>query len=295
MAIDIFVPDSSRIIHETIADFVIRQSQNVVHLVQYDGNISLVKIGLFDDGKRFIIPEGSSIFIKWNKPDGTFVYNESDGCDETRSHVYFTVTPEMANLAGKIFPVVEIRNSDGSAHTATISVIVDRNPIQINSVPTDPYTVNLLDKMGEYAHESSESAKDAAYWAKEAEKAASGGTIGDGYVSKTKDNVISGNNEFTGNVNLLSTSVYLTNTPGNMTLQNVLDLKADSVDVVHRNAAKVDLLSVPSTDDRKAVSILLDNDTKISLYDVRDTKIRTVAGDIPNDVAKDDYIFLEKE
>jgi len=130
MGLSIYVPEDTKILHTAYADFVSRQIGRPVHIVQYDDGIPILAVRLFSDGSIYTVPEEADVNIKLSKFDQTFVYNPALGCDESRHTVYFEITYQMAVLAGEISPVIEVIVGDSVSASSSISIVIDRNPIQ---------------------------------------------------------------------------------------------------------------------------------------------------------------------
>lgn len=127
---NIYVVGDNDIIHETSVDFALRPVAKEIHVVQYDNLLPIVKVSLFNNGRRYILPNDASVNLRFGKVDHTFVYKGVLGCSEDRDAVYFTVDQQMTVLASKVLPVLELITSDGHLSSSPIPFIIDRNPIQ---------------------------------------------------------------------------------------------------------------------------------------------------------------------
>lgn len=116
------------------ADFVSRQIGRPVHVVQYDDGIPLLAVKLFSDGQPYTIPANADINIKLSKPDGKFVYNPALGCNSARNTVYFEITYQMVLFANELSPVIEVIIGNSVSASSSISIIIDRNPIQNDAI-----------------------------------------------------------------------------------------------------------------------------------------------------------------
>ncbi len=134
MAIDIYTPSADSLIHKTEVDFSKRMVQHQVNVVQYDKNLPIVEVKLYLNGDRYILPENSTVSVRWSKKDRTFTYKDVLGCSSERDTVYFDVDEQMTYFWGNLNPVLEVSTTgdDGfkKASSQSIPVVVDRNPIQ---------------------------------------------------------------------------------------------------------------------------------------------------------------------
>lgn len=132
--IEVYTPDSSRVIHYTYADMTARQIVRPVHLVQYDQGLPIIAVKLYNDGLEYTIPANATVNIRCGKVDGNFVYNPALGWDSAMHTVYFEVTKQMTALAGEINPIVEIELNNKIVSSEAIAVQIDFNPVQEQSI-----------------------------------------------------------------------------------------------------------------------------------------------------------------
>jgi hypothetical protein len=132
--IEVYTPDSSRVIHYTYADMTARQIVRPVHLVQYDQGLPIIAVKLYNDGLEYTIPANATVNIRCGKVDGNFVYNPALGWDSAMHTVYFEVTKQMTALAGEINPIVEIELNNKIVSSGAIAVQIDFNPVQEQSI-----------------------------------------------------------------------------------------------------------------------------------------------------------------
>lgn len=123
----------SDIIHETEVDFVLRPVSTPIHLVQKDNSLPLIKVNLYNNGRKFVIPDGSTVWLKFlNAKIGVDnVKFEITECNDEHNTVYFGVTSEMTNLFQQTFGVIAIEKNNEEAHSSPISFIIDKNPYLI--------------------------------------------------------------------------------------------------------------------------------------------------------------------
>lgn len=132
--IEVYTPDSSRVIHYTYADMTARQIVRPVHLVQYDQGLPIIAVKLYNDGLEYTIPANATVNIRCGKVDGNFVYNPALGWDSAMHTVYFEVTKQMTALAGEINPIVEIELNNKIVSSGAIAVQIDFNSVQEQSI-----------------------------------------------------------------------------------------------------------------------------------------------------------------
>lgn len=160
MSVSTYIPDDTKIIHTAYADFVSRQISRPVHVVQYDDGLPVLEVKLFHDGQPYIVPSDADINIKLEKPDGKFVHNPALGCDSTRTIVYFEVTYQMAVLSGEISPVIEVLIGTSVSASSSISIIIDRNPVQKEAMESTSEWAAIQGAV-KYAKEAIDAAADA--------------------------------------------------------------------------------------------------------------------------------------
>ena len=150
MAITTYTIPAEKIVHNTSVDFSSRSSIiNPIHIVQYDNSLPVISVELKNNNKAYVLPTDIEVWIRWKKPDNTFVRKQALGCNSERNTVYFEITQQMVMQDGLFKPVIELiipsDSSDPSvASSGYFSVLVDRNPIQNGDIESmteyeDPY------------------------------------------------------------------------------------------------------------------------------------------------------------
>ena len=164
MAVKEYMPSSDKKIHKTSADFILRNCPREVHIVQYDKTQPIVEVELFNNGKRYSLPENAVMNLRFSKPDRTFVYKAVLGCNKDRNIVYFDIDQQMSFLYGKVNPILELVLDDMIAGTSPIPIEIDRNPIQngdLESSSEYPAIVEAANKAVEAASRAETSANNA--------------------------------------------------------------------------------------------------------------------------------------
>lgn len=140
---NIYIESAHDIIHETNVDFVLRPCSKEVHLVQYDLTLPIVKVNLYKNGERYVLPNDVEANVRFGKLDHTFVYKAVLGCNEERNAIYFQVDEQMTLIAGRVSPTIELKweynNTTGFANSSPIPVVITRNPIQESDVESSSY------------------------------------------------------------------------------------------------------------------------------------------------------------
>lgn len=147
--------------HATSVDFSKRSVNQPVHIVQYDKSLPILAVSLYNNGQLYRLSESMDVSIRLGKPDRTFVYNKTLGCDSTRTIVYFEITQQMSLFDGEYYPVIEIMDGEKIANSSTIYLIVDRNPVQHDYIESTVEYKELIDYRDE-AVKASKEAKEAA-------------------------------------------------------------------------------------------------------------------------------------
>lgn len=154
---NVYVENAHDIIHETSVDFVLRPCVKEVHIVQYDKSLPIVKIELFKNGERYILPEDCDVRVRFGKFDHTFVYTHVLGCNEERNAVYFRVEIEMTVFAGRMSPVLELIYpiEDRFACSSPIPFVILKNPIQNEDIESSTYAPIFIELQSQVAdHEA---------------------------------------------------------------------------------------------------------------------------------------------
>lgn len=151
MATTIYTVPSTKIVHETKVDFSARHDYcPPIYLVQYDNSIPIIAVTLRNQQTTYKLDDTHEVWIRWRKPDNTFVRKKALGCNSSKNVVYFEVTQQMVMMSGNIKPVVELVIPGGTgtdpqvASSASFNVFIERNPIQNGDIESidqyeDPY------------------------------------------------------------------------------------------------------------------------------------------------------------
>ena len=147
------------IIHYTAVDFTRRVISEPVHIVQGDRTLPTLAVELLSDGQPYTVPDGAQVNIALNKKDGTFVLNKADSVDGNIAT--FTITAQMAAVAGDFTPEVQIVNGAGQATTGKFPYIVDKAEIQEGMLESTSEVTSLID-YADRAEKAADRAEDAA-------------------------------------------------------------------------------------------------------------------------------------
>lgn len=125
-----YVENINDIIHETSVDFVLRPCAREIHIVQYDKSLPIIKAYLYREGQPYQLPTNAAVHVRLGKLDHTFVYANILGMNEDRTIAYFEVSEQMAMIAGRVSPVIEVVYQGKVACSSPIPFVIDRNPVQ---------------------------------------------------------------------------------------------------------------------------------------------------------------------
>lgn len=144
-----------------------------LHMVQGDSNSRTIVATLWDGAQPYSVPDGSSVMVRFRKPDGTGGLYDSSEAGETISYAGNVVTAPVATqmlaVAGDVFAEIDIFGSgSGTAaeRLATFRFVVEVAPCVLPDaeiISSDYYNV-LTAKVAEAvaAADQAEQAKSAA-------------------------------------------------------------------------------------------------------------------------------------
>ena len=216
---------STDIIHETSVDFILRPAGKVVNLIQYDDTLPKLKVKLCKNDKEFILENNVQVFIRYPKPDGTFVYDSALGTDETGTFVYFAISYQMTTTIGKLFAVVELVIGSEKAASSPIQINIGKNPIQNGDIEShvEMGIIERLLQESQQAVLAAQQARDEAIAAKNYII----NIIGGGYVTLTTQQHITGEK----NINVLNINNYLSFGPNAKITGNIIPTDTDMYDI----------------------------------------------------------------
>lgn len=140
MSIATYVPDNTKIVHNTSVDFVTRYINKPVHLVQFDNSLPIVAVALYNNNSVYTLPDTDvQINVRIKKPDGNIIYNPVLGVNAELNTVYIEVTTQMVAVWGEEYPVIEIRKviTEDDVRTVcsgTIHFVIDKNPVNSDDI-----------------------------------------------------------------------------------------------------------------------------------------------------------------
>lgn len=158
----------THVIHHTRADFSKRMPQDVVHLVQYDNSLPVLKVDLYLNGSSYTLPSTATVYIRWGKKDHTFVYKEVLGKSQDGKSVFVEVDDQMTYYFGNPAPILELKLGANSAGSSALNITIDRNPIQNGDIeshsdyPDLEEAVRRAEQASSDAQEAAEKAEEAA-------------------------------------------------------------------------------------------------------------------------------------
>lgn len=151
----------THVIHKTRVDFTKRMPQDVIHVVQYDKSLPILKVDLYLNGSSYTLPASASVYIRWGKMDHTFVYKEVLGKSEDGKSVYVEIDDQMTYFFGNPAPILELKIGSNSAGSSPINISIDRNPIQNGDIESQSEYPDL-ERAVEIALEAAQTAEEAA-------------------------------------------------------------------------------------------------------------------------------------
>lgn len=156
MSMNVYKPTG--VVHDAEVDFIKRSVQSPIHLVQYDDLLPVLAVKIFMDGQPYYLPSDSEAYIRFGKPDKTFVYRKALGVNSDRNTVYFEVTDQMTVFDGDFYPIIELYSNSRMAGSSSIHIVIDRNPVQRDYIESSSDFKPLVEYRNE-AEKFSESAK----------------------------------------------------------------------------------------------------------------------------------------
>lgn len=151
-----YIPGTDRMVRYTSSDLSDRAIARPVHIMQYDNQIPIICVALYNEGEPYEIPETiTSVNIRLGKSDGTFVYNPALGISEDKTMVYFEATQQMTLVAGSITAIAELCIGSEIAQTGYIYITIDENPINQSKIEsTDEFKTmtEYVDEAKDYAN-----------------------------------------------------------------------------------------------------------------------------------------------
>lgn len=135
MSVSTYTPGADRIVHTTKVDFVSRNIETPIHVVQYDNTLPVVEVSLYKNGQVYAVPSSiTHVNIRCSRPDGGKIYNPILGTSSDRAKLYFEITQVMAMKDGQVKIVIEFVNNANVVSSSHIFLSVDRNPVQENDI-----------------------------------------------------------------------------------------------------------------------------------------------------------------
>lgn len=251
------------IIHNTSVDFTRRVISEPVHIVQGDRTLPTLAVELLSDGQPYTVPDGAQVNIALNKKDGTFVLNKADSVDGNIAT--FTITAQMAAVAGDFTPEVQIVNGAGQATTGKFPYIVDKAEIQegmLESTSEGTALISYVDKAeaaADRAQEAADKADNAKYYKDQAEAAAK---------------VVSDNK---ANIDAVAENVEALNTVSE-NIQTVKDIN-DNVEAVKTVSEKISDVTTVS-ENMENIGTVKDNIVNVNTVAGAVTDVQTVSASI---------------
>ena len=132
-------------------DFSYQGNPPRVYAKQYDNNMRVISVGLYNGNQAYTMPEEFEANIRLNKTDGHYVYNPAiRGSDNT---VMFVLTQQMLTHPGELLAEIEIAQGENILKTADFLIVCAPSAVPNDAIEsTDEYkTVQELAKLVEDA------------------------------------------------------------------------------------------------------------------------------------------------
>lgn len=172
MALEVYSPPTTAVIHETTVDIGnVRSFPKVIKLTQGDKSLPVIAIKLLNSGKPYAVPE-TATDAKFNflKSDKNAVINSALGISEDRHTVYVEATEQTCAASGRGQAILQIMIGEQVAGTDFFFIDVAPNPTTDASLSETEVGVlqglvdqaeSARDDAGESASNASKSASDA--------------------------------------------------------------------------------------------------------------------------------------
>ena len=140
-----------------------------VYAKQYDNNMRVVAVDLYNNGVPYILPAGYSVNIRMEKLDGHHVYNPA--LFGTGNTVFAILTQQMLTHPGEMMAEMEVVQAENVLKTATFMVVCAPSMIPPGEIEsTDEY--KTLQELSAQALAAAKSAEESAREAEVSQSAA---------------------------------------------------------------------------------------------------------------------------
>lgn len=133
------------IIHNTAVDFIKQIIVEPVRLVQYDKTLPVIAVKLLKDGSPLPQFNNAKVEMLFTVFNGSVFKIEADSVTYTENETVanFTVTENMTECYGEYSPIISVTADDNKiAGSSYFKLVINKNPIQKNTVPTQINTNN---------------------------------------------------------------------------------------------------------------------------------------------------------
>ncbi len=140
-----------------------------VYAKQYDNNMRVVAVDLYNNGVPYVVPAGYSVNIRMEKLDGHHVYNPA--LFGTGNTVFAILTQQMLTHPGELMAEMEVVQAENVLKTATFMVVCVPSMIPPGEIEsTDEY--KTLQELSAQALTAAKSAEESAREAEASQSAA---------------------------------------------------------------------------------------------------------------------------
>lgn len=132
-ALSPYTPNTDKVVIDVDIDFITRPITPTIHLVQYDKELPVLAVHMYENRSAYTIASVATAAIRINC-GGEAYYHEAQGKSADGTTVYFEVDETLCLDPGYKPGVIEISNSQGVIGSSPIAVDVDQNPVPEDAI-----------------------------------------------------------------------------------------------------------------------------------------------------------------
>ena len=141
-ALSPYTPNADKVVIDVDIDFVTRPITPTIHLVQYDKELPVLAVHMYENRSAYTIASVATAAIRINC-GGQAYYHEAQGQSADGTTVYFEVDETLCLDPGYKPGVIEISNSQGVIGSSPIAVDVEQNPVPEDAIAVSGDYVSL--------------------------------------------------------------------------------------------------------------------------------------------------------
>lgn len=133
---DNYIVDPLAIVHKASVDFMQRNIESVIHIVQYDDREPVLEVHLYLNGEVYNAPNNLSCYLRFTNSYGYSTRVAINGFNNDRSIAYVELTKNITSFIDrrewltKGEAVIELSASNARVCSSKIHIHIDRNPVQ---------------------------------------------------------------------------------------------------------------------------------------------------------------------